>query len=100
MGPPEAYVWRFDPQLWMRIDQIRTFEPERALEEAKCPIAFIWGERSQLIPTAALDFTRMYIPAGTPMVAVPDADHHLMLDQPLATIASLRTLFATWPAGN
>ncbi len=98
LGPPGTYIWRFDPQLWMRIDQIRTFEPEKALVDAKCPMAFIWGERSQLIPTAALDFTRMHIPGGTPMVAVPDADHHLMLDQPLATIASMRTLFATWPA--
>lgn len=100
MGPAGTFIWRFDPQLWTRIDQIRTFEPEKALVDAKCPIAFIWGERSQLIPTAALDFTRMFIPEGTPMVAVPDADHHLMLDQPLATIASMRTLFATWPHGN
>lgn len=97
LGPEGSLVWRFDPMIWPKMDQIHQFEPEKALEVATCPVAFIWGEHSQLIPKASLDFTRMFIPKGTPMIAVPDADHHLMLDQPLATIAALRAVLATWP---
>jgi len=33
---------------------------------------------------------------NVPFVAIPEAHHHLMLDQPLAFIASLRTLLAEW----
>jgi len=28
---------------------------------------------------------------------MPQAAHHLFLDQPLAMVASLRSLFAAWP---
>jgi pimeloyl-ACP methyl ester carboxylesterase len=30
------------------------------------------------------------------MVAIPDARHHLMLDQPLAFTSALRAILATW----
>jgi hypothetical protein len=29
---------------------------------------------------------------------IPDADHHLMVDQPLAFVAALRGLLAGWPS--
>jgi pimeloyl-ACP methyl ester carboxylesterase len=32
-----------------------------------------------------------------PVIDIPDAGHHPMLDQPLALLAGLRTLFALWP---
>ena len=33
---------------------------------------------------------------GLRPVAIPDAGHHLMLDNPLGTVAALRTQFAGW----
>jgi pimeloyl-ACP methyl ester carboxylesterase len=30
-------------------------------------------------------------------VVIPDAGHHVMIDQPLAFIAALRGLLAAWP---
>jgi pimeloyl-ACP methyl ester carboxylesterase len=33
-----------------------------------------------------------------PVVDLPDAGHHPMLDQPLALVTGLRTLLALWPA--
>jgi hypothetical protein len=33
-------------------------------------------------------------------VVVPEARHHLMLDQPLALVAALRGLLAGWPRGG
>jgi pimeloyl-ACP methyl ester carboxylesterase len=91
-------VWRHDPQLWPKMDRQLALESEKDLQAARCPLAFIWGEHSQLVPDVAIGFTRRYVPEGTPMLAVPDADHHLMLDQPLATVAALRGLLAAWPS--
>ena len=36
-------------------------------------------------------------PPGRPEIEIPDSHHHIMIDQPLALLAALRTLFAVWP---
>jgi len=33
---------------------------------------------------------------SAPMVEIPQAQHHIMLDQPLALVAALRALLADW----
>ena len=33
---------------------------------------------------------------NAPVIEVPEAHHHLMLDQPLALVTGLRTLLADW----
>jgi pimeloyl-ACP methyl ester carboxylesterase len=38
------------------------------------------------------------VPHHLPVVDLPDAGHHPMLDQPLALVTGLRTLLALWPA--
>jgi hypothetical protein len=32
-----------------------------------------------------------------PRIVIPDSEHHIMVDQPLALVAALRTLLAVWP---
>ena len=32
-----------------------------------------------------------------PMITIPDAYHHVMLDQPLAFVSAVRGLLAGWP---
>jgi pimeloyl-ACP methyl ester carboxylesterase len=34
-------------------------------------------------------------PFGTPFVDIPEAGHHVMVDQPLALVAALRALIET-----
>ena len=38
------------------------------------------------------------LPDDMVQVAIPDSDHHIMVDQPLALVAALRALLAAWPA--
>jgi pimeloyl-ACP methyl ester carboxylesterase len=44
----------------------------------------------------AAEMTRL-VPHRLPVVDLPDAGHHPMLDQPLALVTGLRTLLAFWP---
>ena len=37
------------------------------------------------------------IAPGSPYVEIPEAEHHVMIDQPLAYVAALRALLAAWP---
>ncbi len=92
-GPTGAsgWAWRFDPFLF------RHFEfgkPLRDLAQARCPLTLVRGGRSQLVPPALLAWMASQAPAGTQTLDLPDADHHLMVDQPLGFAAMLDRLVA------
>ena len=36
----------------------------------------------------------------TPIIAIPEAHHHIMVDQPLALISALRALVTDWDHSN
>ena len=40
------------------------------------------------------------IAPGSPYVEIPEAEHHVMIDQPIAFVAALRALLAAWPPGD
>jgi pimeloyl-ACP methyl ester carboxylesterase len=91
---PEGWTWRFDPALWSKM----TFSDlSPVLADPGCPLALIHGDRSRLSDSDDLAHMWAAAPQGTPVVMIPDADHHLMLDQPLAFVAALRGLLAAWP---
>ncbi len=92
-----GWTWRFDPFFWQKFDGAGRMEQEAELSAARCPIAFAWGDRSKLMQAEVVDYTRLHAPRGSPMLAIPEAEHHVMLDQPLATVATLRGLLAGWP---
>jgi len=39
---------------------------------------------------------RAAVPPGTPIALIPEAYHHVLIDQPLALVAALRTQLAVW----
>lgn len=90
----EGWTWKFDPFMWHQFEL-----PDLALElsHIQCPVALMWGSRSKLMSGNLLDYATKMAPAGTPKIEIPDAEHHLMIDQPLAFVAALRGLFAGWP---
>ncbi len=92
-----GWRWRFDPNLWDKMSRDGREEQEAELAGAQCPIAFVWGDRSRLMTPETVAYTREHAPPGTPMFAIPEAEHHVMLDQPLALVSALRALFASWP---
>jgi pimeloyl-ACP methyl ester carboxylesterase len=92
-----GWSWRFDPYLW------RDYEwedPAPALSDPKCPLAILLGERSTLMREDDIARMRGLPPPGTPIIAIPEAYHHVLIDQPLALIAALRTLLAGWRSSS
>jgi pimeloyl-ACP methyl ester carboxylesterase len=89
-----GWTWRFDPQLLAKM----TFtDISQDLAAPACPLALMHGERSGIVRQVDLDLLWSLVPADTPRVMIPDADHHVMIDQPLAFVAALRGLLAGWP---
>ena len=81
-----GFTWRFDPALWSR------FEPGdgRALPgAARCPLGAIWGADSVLCRPEVIDYMRTLYPVEAPFVAIAQAQHHVLLDQPIAFVAAL-----------
>jgi len=76
----------FDPGLWRRI---RDLLPDLAL-----PRAFIRGACSDLCPPATELAWRRLVGPESPVVVIPAARHHVMLDQPLALVAALDALLS------
>ena len=91
---PGGWSWAFDPFLWARFRISDTLE---LLKAPKCPVALIYGGISALMPPSAVAGMREHLPPGSPIFAVPEARHHIMVDQPLAFVGALRGLLAGWP---
>jgi pimeloyl-ACP methyl ester carboxylesterase len=70
-------------------------DPVAGVAEAKCPMALVWGSRSRIYQDDTLARARTILPKATPFVQLPEAAHHLMVDQPLAYVAVLRALLAS-----
>jgi pimeloyl-ACP methyl ester carboxylesterase len=89
------WFWRFDP----RGVVIGNITDEAPLARIGCPIAMIYGDRSPYMRAFKCEAARALLRAGSPFVAIPDAGHHVLIDQPLALVSALRTLLACWPGG-
>ena len=87
-----GWSWKFDPNLWAKLEYQRR-DPEVLRDTAICPLAFFRGADTSLVTDEIWAFMHDTFGSDTPMVSIPDAQHHLILDQPLAVAAALETLF-------
>ncbi len=90
----KVWTWRFDPNLWgsYKRDDVPT-----ALKAAKTKLALIFGARSALMHPEDALYVKGLMPKGSPCFGIPDAEHHIMVDQPLALVSALEGLFCNWP---
>lgn len=94
-----GWTWKFDDKPWDRATFGRPFWEAQGqrLNGPLPPAALLWGSESALVTAETAAFMRRCLPAGSPAIELPEAQHHLMLDQPLALVAALRALLAAWP---
>jgi pimeloyl-ACP methyl ester carboxylesterase len=88
-GDMLGWTWKFDPCLFQSFEMGK---PGRDLREAKCPVTWLNGARSGLIDDVVRQNIEAYSPPGTTVETVVDANHHLMIDQPLAFVEAVRRL--------
>ena len=90
----DGWVWKFDPGA-MGAD--RWQEPfHEHMQNMRCRTAYIHGQRSALVGPEHVSFVTSLMAPGSPVIELPEAQHHLMLDQPLAFVATVRALLETW----
>jgi pimeloyl-ACP methyl ester carboxylesterase len=92
----EGWTWKFDGVA----RGAQHFELPLAdyLRDMRCRKALIYGAESTMMTPEVVDFmTELFAPSD-PIVAVPEAHHHLTVDQPLAFVDALRGILAGWRA--
>jgi pimeloyl-ACP methyl ester carboxylesterase len=89
-----GWTWKFDGAA---MGTRRFGEPFREyLQAAQCRAALIFGEKSALVSRHTASYMSSLMGPHAPIVEVPEAQHHVMLDQPLAFVAALRMLLQSW----
>lgn len=82
-----GWVWRMDPY---RFAHFHMGHPGRDLLAARCPLVLVRGANSRLLSEDMMARMARRAPAGTTLDEVPAADHHVMVDSPLAFAELLR----------
>lgn len=87
-----GWTWKFDPALFRgTIVALRD-----QLAAVRCRVALFTGELSVVVPPDTAEYMYELMGRVAPVVSIPQAHHHLTLDQPLAFVAALRALLADW----
>jgi pimeloyl-ACP methyl ester carboxylesterase len=88
-----GFTWKFDPRVFLKFstDTMRDY-----LVNTRCRVALFRGELSVVVPPETGEYMYELLNRSAPLIEIPQAHHHLILDQPLAFIAALRALLADW----
>lgn len=95
--PDGNWTWAFDPDLFRKFDFQSGWEEAIA---ARCPLAFLRAEHSAVVSPQDAEAQRRAMRPDSIFVEIPDAYHHIMIDQPLALVAAVRSICAGWAAGK
>ncbi len=89
-----GWTWKFD----FKVMGSRRFgEPYgEELKALKCRSALIYGDRSAIVSGRTVAYMSRIMGTSAPVVEIPEAHHHVMLDQPLAFVAALRAILDGW----
>jgi len=89
-----GWTWRFDPFLWSKMQREDT---DATLRAVRRPVALARGGVSRLMRPEDAAHMMSLLPAGSPFFEIPEAGHHVMVDQPLALAAAIDALLTSWP---
>lgn len=94
MRVADGWTWKFDPKA---MGARRFGEPfHEHLMALSCRAGLIFGEKSALVGRDTAAYMSELMGPRAPVVEIPEAQHHVMLDQPLAFVAALRALLDAW----
>lgn len=90
----DGWRWKFDPAVYPH-DKDRC-DSELLLSRVKCPVEYVRAGNSSVVSPARARTIAQFLrhPDSHGMIEIPDTHHHMMIDQPIALIAVLRTLLS------
>jgi len=93
LKPVEAgFTWKFDPKIFRNI---RPRASHEILPQVRCRVAVFRAEYGLVDPQTG-EYMYELLGRSAPVIEIPDAYHHLMLDQPLALVTGIRAVLEDW----
>ena len=90
-----GWEWKFDRRVFEQFgDRVRGIAVPY-LDQVNCRLALLRSECGLVTPEIGA-FMFEKLGRVTPVIEIPEAGHHAMLDQPLILLTALRTLLADW----
>ena len=86
----KGWAWTFDPSAYDGL--IIGSDHSKILSELSCPVGFYYGEHTIEFKEGELQTMKDLLPEDSPVFGLRNAQHHLMLDQPLPFIENLDRL--------
>lgn len=90
-----GFSWKFDHQVFGAFDGNPRALARPFLADVKCRLALLRSEKG-LVTEDIGEYMYELLGRVSPVIEIPEAGHHLMLDQPLLLITALNTLLADW----
>ncbi len=90
-----GWHWKFDPNLFAQFTGDVRGAALKYLGQIGCRLALLRSEKG-LVTKDIGQFMYDRMGRVTPVVGLPEAGHHAMLDQPLLLVTAIRTLLADW----
>ncbi len=84
--------WKFDSRL--NGEDTHLYDGDEMLARITAPVDYVFGECSALVDAEHAQRIVDGIPTARGPIVIPTGHHHLMLDQPLALVATLKALLA------
>jgi pimeloyl-ACP methyl ester carboxylesterase len=89
---PGGFTWKFDPVIFRRETPRASHE---LLPQVRCRVALFRSQNGLVTPDIG-EYMYELLGRNAPVIEIPEAYHHMMLDQPLLLVTGLRTLLADW----
>lgn len=91
-----GWTWKFDPAVFVHRDDPEPHDFGELLARVRCRVSVLHGELSDIVDDDVNDYMDERLGRNAPFVEIPQAHHHLILDQPLAFVTAVRALLADW----
>lgn len=88
---PGGWAWKFDATLKGRFSARGAWD---YLGDIDCPLTFLNGALSSMTTDDRVEITRREAPGSARFLRIPEAYHHVPVDQPLALVAAMSALLA------
>ncbi len=87
---PGGWSWKFDPAVFGRAQATPAL-----LHHLDCRVAIFHAEHG-IVPPQTTELMYDKLGRRAPMIEIPAAGHHVMMDHPIALVTGIRTLLSDW----
>lgn len=97
-----GWTWKFDSSVFNGDfgQRERMFRQGETIAATPGRKAIVYGQDSLLFDDDSAAYVRECGARDVPIVGIPEARHHLMLDEPIAFVSVLRAILAQWGAST